>query len=119
MSCITGKVIFTTKISAWQSAIKNSNRFNHKLVPYHCKFCGKIHLTKREDTVKGSVIPYKVGMKINTITGDKIKFERKRYKKPKLRTIFKMPKPEKPNRLKDVPMWKKKILKFVIWILKI
>ena len=119
MSCVTGKVEFTTKISAWQSAIKNSNRFSHKLVPYHCKFCGKRHLTKREDTVKGSTMPFKVGMKLNTITGEKIKVERKKYKKPKLKNIFKMPKPEKPSIVAKIPPWKKKILKFVIWILKI
>ena len=115
MICPTEKVTFTTRISAWQSAIKNGNRFNHKLVPYHCKFCKRIHLTKREDTVKGSTIPYKVGLKLNTITGEKIEVKRKKYKKPKIYS----PMPKKPSIVATIPPWKKKILRWVIKILKI
>lgn len=115
MSCPTGKITFTTRISAWQWAIKDSNKFGHTLRPYTCKYCRRFHLTKREDTVRASTIPFKVGMRLNLQTGEIIKKIPKKHKKPKVY----YPMPKKPVILKEVPEWKKKILRFIIRLLKI
>lgn len=121
MSCPTGKIPFNTKLSAWQASIKKGNKYNTTFAPYHCTFCQKIHLTKRKDTIKGSTMPYKVGLRLNTFNGEIIKKKYKRHKAYHLQTK-KMPKSKdttEPNILVGVPEWKKKILRFVIKLLKI
>lgn len=85
MKCPTGKITFTTRISAWQVAIKKGNEYGNKLVPYHCPICKRIHLTKRDDTVKGSTIPFKVGNRINITTGERIR--RKKHKTKRFKNL--------------------------------
>lgn len=116
MACPSGKIVFTTRLSAWQAAIQKGNKYNHKLAPYTCPFCGKFHLTKRESTVKGSTIPHRVGARLNLETGTIYKKSVNKHKKSKL---FKMPNYNKPRFVDTIPPWKKRILKFIIKILRI
>ena len=122
MKCPTGKITFTTRISAWQVAIKKGNEYNHKLVPYHCPICKRIHLTKRDDTVKGSTIPHKVGARINLETGElAVKRKKRKYKKPKVYINTKSFYQEQytKQKMEKIPEWKKKILRLVLRLLRI